>query len=237
MTTPDSRDPTAVIAAQYARRDVAVDAQRYSLFEAAALQAHHERVRMMLSLWRTHGWHTLAGRCVAEVGCGSGGNLLDLLRLGASAERLTGIELLPERAAAARNGLPAALTLIEGDATVAAIAPSSQDAVLAFTVFSSLLQDGLQSRLAAAMWRWVKPGGGVLWYDFAVDNPRNPDVRGVPMRRVRVLFPEARLVVRRVTLAPPLARALARLHPALVAPLSACLPFLKTHRLVWAIKP
>ncbi len=22
------------------------------------------------------------------------------------------------------------------------------------------------------MWRWVKPGGGVLWYDFTFDNPK-----------------------------------------------------------------
>jgi hypothetical protein len=87
------------------------------------------------------------------------------------------------------------------------------------------------------MWRWIKPGGGVLWYDFAIDNPRNADVRGVPMRRIRALFPQAKLLARRVTLAPPLARALARVHPGLVHPLALCLPFLRTHRLVWAIKP
>jgi hypothetical protein len=76
----------------------------------------------------------------------------------------------------------------------------------------------------------------VLWYDFAVDNPRNRDVRGVPVRCVRALFPEASLAVRRLTLAPPLARALAHLHPGLITPLAVCLPFLKTHRLVWAVK-
>jgi SAM-dependent methyltransferase len=235
--TLKSRESAAMIAAQYARRDAAVDAQRYSLFDIAALQAQQERLRVMLALWRGQGWHTLAERRIVEVGCGGGGNLLDLLRLGAAADGLTGIELLPERVAAARACLPAALTLIEGDAAAAPVAPASQDAVLAFTVFSSLLEDASQARLAAAVWRWVRPGGGVLWYDFAVGNPRNPDVRGVPMRRLRALFPEARLTVRRVTLAPPLARALARLHPTLVAPLAACLPFLKTHRLVWARKP
>jgi SAM-dependent methyltransferase len=155
----------------------------------------------------------------------------------ASAADLTGIELLADRAAEARSRLPAALTLIEGDATTAPIASSSQDAVLAFTVFSSLLDNTTQDQLAASMWSWVKSGGGLLCYDFAIDNPRNPDVRGVPVRRLRQLFPEASLEIRRVTLAPPLARAVARVHPALVAPLSACLPFLKTHRLVWALKP
>lgn len=226
-----------MIAAQYARRDAAADAQRYSLFDVAALQAQQERQRAMLALWRAQGWHTLAGRRIAEVGCGGGGNLLDLLRLGASADGLTGIELLPERVAAARACLPNGLKLIEGDATAAPIAPASHDAVLACTVFSSLLEDEQQAELAAAMWRWLKPGGGVLWYDFAVDNPRNPDVRGVPVRRLRELFPDARLTVRRVTLAPPLARLLARVHPKLVAPLAACLPFFRTHCLVWARKP
>jgi len=224
------------IAAQYARRDAAADAQRYSLFDAAALQAHQERTRAMLGLWRAQGWTSLVGRRLLEVGCGSGGNLLDLLRLGAPPEGLTGLELLPERAAAARRCLPEAVRIVEGDAALADVAPASQDAVLAFTVFSSVLDAAQQQRLARAMWSWVKPGGGVLWYDFAVNNPRNPDVRGVPLARVRALFPEARLTVRRITLAPPLARALARLHPGMIAPVSALLPFLRTHRLVWAVK-
>ena len=229
--------PTEAIAEQYARRDAAVDAQRYSLFDAAALQAQQERLRAMRALWRRQGWAGLAGRSFTEVGCGSGGNLLDLLRLGADAQRLTGLELLPERVAAARACLPAAVRIELGDAAQAAVEPGSQDAVLAFTVFSSVLDDHQQQRLAAAMWAWVRPGGGVLCYDFAVGNPRNPDVRGVPPARVRQLFPGARLTLRRVTLAPPLARALAALHPAIVAPANELLPFLRTHRLVWATKP
>jgi len=236
MSEPAPRDTGATIAAQYARRDACVDAQRYSLFDAAALHAYQERLRAMRGLWRAHGWSGLAGRCIVEVGCGSGGNLLDLLRLGAAAEGLTGIDLLPERVRAAQRCLPPAVRLLEGDAVDAGVVPGSQDAVLAFTVFSSLLEDAAQQRLAAAMWRWIKPGGGVLWYDFAVGNPRNPDVRGVPMRRVRALFPGARLSAHRVTLLPPLARALGNATPGLLPLLSACMPFLKTHRLVWAVK-
>jgi SAM-dependent methyltransferase len=236
MTAPHSDATARSVVAQYDRRDAALDAERYSLFDAAQLQAHQERQRTMLALWRAYGRRTVAGCRAVEVGCGTGGNLLDLIRLGAPAEALTGIELQPERLAAARRSLPSAVTLLEGDATTAPIEPSSQDVVLAFTVFSSLLEDDMQARLAEAMWRWVRPGGGVLWYDFAFDNPRNRDVRGVPVRRLRELFPEAVLAVRRVTLAPPLARAVARVHPSLIGLLAACLPFLKTHRLAWAIK-
>jgi SAM-dependent methyltransferase len=233
MSAP-SPDEAAAVAARYARRDAAADARRYSLFDAAALQAQQERLRTMVALWRAQGLDAVAGRDLLEVGCGAGGNLLDLLRLGAEPARLTGLELLPERAAAARAVLPVAVRVIEGDALAAPIADASQDAVLAFTVFSSILDERVQRRLADTLWTWVRPGGGVLWYDFAVDNPRNADVRGIPSRRVRELFPAARCVERRVTLAPPLARTLARIHPGLVAGFN-WTP-LRTHRLIWLSK-
>lgn len=229
----------AAVAQRYARRDAEADAQRYSLFDPAALQAHQERQRAMLALWRAQGWAALAGRDVLEVGCGAGGNLIDLLRLGADASRLAGIDLLPDRVAAARARLPQAVRLIEGDALHAPIADESQDLVLAFTVFSSLLDDAVQQQLAAAMWRWLRPGGGVLCHDFCVDNPGNADVRAVPVRRLRALFPQARMAVRRVTLAPPIARRAARVHAALPAVLNALpllAPLMRTHRLCWLVK-
>jgi hypothetical protein len=102
-------------------------------------------------------------------------------------------------------------------------------------VFSSLLDPATRAALAAAMWRWLAPGGAVLWYDFTIDNPRNPDVLGVPLAEVRTLFPQARITARRVTLAPPLARAVCRIHPRLY-PLCNALPLLRTHVLAWIEK-
>ncbi len=220
---------------RYARREGARDAQRYSLFaDPAALHEQQARLRAMTALWCAHGWATLADKSLLEVGCGSGGNLHDLLRLGANPQQLSGLELLPERAAAARALLPPAVCIAEGDALAATVAPASQHAVLAFTVFSSLLDADFRQRLAAAMWRWVAPGGGVLVYDFAFDNPRNADVRGVSVAALRALFPQARCQVKHLTLAPPIAR---RLPASLIAPASVVLWPLRTHRLVWAAKP
>ena len=90
--------------------------------------------------------------------------------------------------------------------------------------------------MAARLWRLVRPGGGVLWYDFTWDNPANPDVRGVPLRQIRGLFPGAVIEARRVTLAPPLSRRVTALHPALY---EACnlLPALRTHLLCWIHRP
>jgi SAM-dependent methyltransferase len=229
----DRSEADAVIA-RYARRD-AGDA-RYSPQRPEVLHALQERQRAMLGQLAQAGQTDLSRLELVEVGCGAGGNLLELLRLGFVPRRLTGIELLPERLAMAREVLPASLRLIAGDALHAPLAEASYDVVYVSTVFSSLLDDAARQRLAACIWQWLKPGGAVLWYDFVPDNPRNPDVRGVPLAQVRALFPQGRLRSRRVTLAPPLARVLARLHPALL-PLANALPLLRTHRLAWIGKP
>ncbi|MBV7539618.1 bifunctional 2-polyprenyl-6-hydroxyphenol methylase/3-demethylubiquinol 3-O-methyltransferase UbiG [Acidovorax sp. sic0104] len=228
------QEPDAV-KARYGRRDAATDEARYSLYgNAAALQAQQERLRAMVHTWAGHGWHSLGHRRMLEVGCGSGGNLQDLLRLGATPGCLTGIELLPARAALARSLLPQDVTLLEEDAVHANVSPASQDAVLAFTLFSSLLDMAFRRQMAQTVWGWVAPGGGVLVYDFVVDNPRNPDVRRVPLQELQDLFPNAHLQSYRLTLAPPIAR---RLPAWMIAPASQLLRPLRTHRLTWVVKP
>jgi SAM-dependent methyltransferase len=226
-------DESRAVAERYARRGAA---DRYGILRPDVWQSLQERQRAEWRLWARLGWHDLAGRRYCEVGCGAGGALLEALRAGFLPEHLSGIELLPERHALAHRVLPEAVTLHLGDAAAAPMPDGSQDVVAQHTVFSSLLEAASQARLAEAMWRWVKPGGGVLWYDFTVDNPRNRDVRGVPLARVRTLFPRGRVQHRRITLAPPLARAACRVHPALYTALNA-LPLLRTHLLCWIEKP
>lgn len=226
-------DETAAVVDRYARR---VDNGRYSLLRPEVWQMVQERQRAMLQLFADLGWTDLSVKRLIEVGCGSGGNLLELLRLGFDPTRLTGVELLAERAARAREVLPETLVVHGGDALALDLPPGSQDVVFVSTVFSSLLDDGFQQRLADTMWRWVAPGGGVLWYDFTVDNPRNADVRGVPLSRVRALFPHGRVQARRVTLAPPIARRVVRLHSSLYTVFNV-VPLLRTHVLAWIATP
>lgn len=223
------------VAERYARRAATQAVDRYSLLQPDVWQTVQERQRVLLQLLARRGWHDLPTRTLLEVGCGAGGNLLEFLRMGFRPEHLSGIELLPERHAEARAMLPERLALHLGDACTAPIADASCDLVFQGTVFSSLLDEAFQARLAAAMWRWVKPGGAVLWYDFTVNNPRNRDVRGVPLQRVRALFPEGRIEAQRVTLAPPLARPACRVWPGLYPVLNA-VPLLRTHVLAWVAK-
>ena len=224
-------EPRAV-AERYARR---VLDDRYSMLRPEVWQGVHERQRAMLRLFRQRGLSELSTLHLLEVGCGAGGNLLELLRMGFAPERLSGIELLPERCAQARRVLPAALCLHAGDALGFELPAQSQDIVYVSTVYSSLLDDAFQQRLATAMWRWLKPGGAVLWYDFTINNPRNADVRGVPLVRLRALFPHGRVQAQRLTLAPPLARRVCRIHPSMYGVFNA-LPWLRTHLLAWVEK-
>ena len=226
-------DEPSAVAARYARRG---SADRYSALQPDVLLLLQERQRALRRRLAAQGITDLAPLHVVEVGCGSGGNLLELLRLGCAPEHLQGIELLPERHAQARQVLPAATRLWLGDAVQAPVADATQDIVMQCTVFSSLLDDAFQQRLAQTMWRWLRPGGAVLWYDFTVDNPRNRDVRGVPLARLQALFPQGRIRSQRVTLAPPLARAVCRVYPSLYTVFN-LLPWLRTHVLAWVEKP
>jgi SAM-dependent methyltransferase len=226
-------DEVRAVTERYARRRAT---NRYSMLNPDVWQSVQERQRAMLQLFVRLGWSDLSSRRVLEVGCGAGGNLLELLRIGFSPRNLVGIELLPDRFAQAMQSLPSGVILMQGDAAVVNLPDESEDIVFQSTVFSSLLDAPFQWRLAQTMWRWVRPGGGVLWYDFTVNNPQNSDVRGVPVSRIRELFPDGKLCVRRTTLAPPIARRACRVHPSLYSWFNA-LPFLRTHVLAWIEKP
>ncbi|MEO6361694.1 MAG: class I SAM-dependent methyltransferase [Caldimonas sp.] len=228
----ETDEPQRVVE-RYARR---VDDGRYSPLRAEVWQSLQERQRAILRLFGEHlGWQDFAGRTLCEIGCGGGSGLLDFLRMGFAPENLTGLELIAARAARARSVLPAASSVFEGDAIKAPVAEGSQDVVFQSVVFSSLLDEAYQAALAARMWAWVRPGGGVLWYDFIYDNPANADVKKVSVKRIRELFPAAQVRVQRLTLAPPIARRVCRLHPFAYTVFN--MPFLRTHVLAWIEKP
>lgn len=208
---------------------------RYSRFNPEVMASLQERQRAMVSLLKANSFMSLDEADVLEIGCGAGSNLQELILMGASPARLVGNELLQDRVAAARMALPGALRLLSGDASALPIGPAEFDIVYQSTMFSSILDNALQDRIAQSMWRWVRPGGGILWYDFIYNNPSNQDVRGVPIKRIRELFPEGDVQVRRVTLAPPISRRVCRIHP-LLYPVFNSLPFLRTHVLCWVAK-
>ena len=228
----DSTPESQAIVERYARR-LAAD-PRYSILNPDVWMTLQERQRAVLRRLASQGLDP-ANLRLLEVGCGEGGNLLELIRMGFAPVHLTGIELIEDRFSTACERLPGAVQMHLGDALAVDLDSASQDIVFVSTVFSSILDTPTQRALAAAMWRWLKPGGAVLWYDIAVDNPRNPDVRGVPRARLTELFPQGRVEAQRITLAPPIARRVCRLHPGLYTAFNT-IPLLRTHLLAWITK-
>ncbi|WP_370679870.1 class I SAM-dependent methyltransferase [Comamonas sp. GB3 AK4-5] len=215
------------------RKHIAGD--RYARLNPAVNAVVQERQTALIKLFAQQGIRDLSAHKVLEVGCGSGANLLELVQLGATPANLVGNELLPGRLDAARARLPQDVALYAGDASKLPLPDASFDMVYQSTVFSSILDDDLQQALAQKMWSLVRPGGGVLWYDFTFNNPRNPDVRGVTVSRIRELFPQGVMSTRRVTLAPPITRGVVKVRPTLYGVFNA-LPFLRTHVLCWIQK-
>jgi len=81
------------------------------------------------------------------------------------------------------------------------------DLILQYTAFSSILDEKLKQNMAAEMLRVLKPAGSILWYDFWL-NPTNKQTFGIKPAEIRRLFPSCKIQLKRVTLAPPIARRL-----------------------------
>ncbi len=176
----------------------------YSPFNPAALFALQQRQRQTLRLLRQIGLHDLKGLRILEMGCGSGGVLIEYLACGARPENLHGLDLLPDRLEEARRRLPAS-PLICADGQRLPYPDASFDLALQYTAFSSLLDEQVRRRIAGELLRTLRPGAWLIWYDFWL-NPSNPQARGIRPAEVRSLFPRCKFLFRKVTLAPPISR-------------------------------
>ena len=190
----------------------------------------HERERLLLERLTRYGFMPIYGKRVLEVGCGSGSWLREFIQWGARPEHVYGVDLLPDRIAAARRRLPHGVNVQCSSAANLQFAANTFDVVLQATMFTSILDRDLRQTVASEMLRVTKDEGIILWYDFNVDNPHNPDVRAVKKREIYQLFPNCRIELHRITLAPPLARSLVP-YSWFAGYVLARLPFLCTHYL------
>jgi ubiquinone/menaquinone biosynthesis C-methylase UbiE len=193
----------------YERREREISEETYSVTNPGALLMQQQRERFAIRALVDAGFFPLSGTRVLDIGCGSGGWLAAFESWGARQSHLAGIDLSPDRVARAAARLPQA-DIRTGTGERLPWVDSSFDIVLQSTVFTSILDREAQISVATEMARVLRPTGAILWYDFFRDNPRNPDVRGVSRGDVERLFPGFDVALRRVTLAPPLTRRLAR---------------------------
>jgi ubiquinone/menaquinone biosynthesis C-methylase UbiE len=181
----------------------------YSWFNEGHLFWFQELERALLRLLSEHGVDTLETKAILDIGCGSGHWIREFLKLGATPENMTGIDLLDWRIQAARRTCPAAVRLECGNAEKLGFPDRSFDMIVQFTVFSSILDVTMKHKVASEMLRVLKEDGCIIWYDFFVRDPRNKDVRGVTKREINELFPGCRITLRRVSVAIPLIRLIA----------------------------
>ncbi|MEW6297941.1 MAG: class I SAM-dependent methyltransferase [Thermodesulfobacteriota bacterium] len=192
---------------------------------------HDARAGTSIPSFVTATWASSIGhKKILEIGCGTGYWLRELIKWGGQPENITGIDLLPDRVAKAQQLCPEAVRIQCGSAANLPFPDAVFDLVLQSTVFTSVLDMNLKKRIAAEMFRVVKGDGLIVWYDYHINNPSNPDVQGVKKREIHQLFPGCQIELSRVTLAPPLVRLFAP-YSWLVCYLLSKIPWLCTHYL------
>lgn len=222
------------IAQAYRSRDPRAKA-RWDIANPGNRQMLAERRRRAAELLAAKGWIPLGPRRVLDVGAGNGFELAWFRELGAGDQNLVGVDLLPERVEFARRSYPG-IDFQVGNAERLAFPDASFDLVVAYTLFSSILDGPTASGVAREIDRVMRPGGGLLFYDFRYRSPANPNVRPVTAERVRTLFPNLDGPLHGLTLLPPVARRLGPLTP-VGYPLLAALPPLRSHLMGLLVKP
>jgi ubiquinone/menaquinone biosynthesis C-methylase UbiE len=205
MTTDYESLEITRIRSEYLRRRRKIAPDFYSLRRPVNQFCRFQTIRACLHALVGEGMLPLTGRVVADIGCGTGSWLVECLQWGTESINLFGIDLDEERIVRARDRLPQA-NLICGDASRLPWPDNSFDLVTQFTLFTSILSQDMKQAIAREMLRVLRPGGISIWYDFRFDNPRNPNVRGIEADEIRSLFPSCMVKLRRVTLAPQIAR-------------------------------
>jgi ubiquinone/menaquinone biosynthesis C-methylase UbiE len=219
----------------YKRRIGTISPERYSRLNPGHLFGLQEREATMAAMLRADGLTSLAGLRILDVGCGRGATLRQYLEFNATPSRMSGIDLFPPFVEEARSISPG-LQILCGSASELPFPDRSFDFVSQFMLFTSVLDQAMRVQIAHEIDRVLAPGGRFLWYDFAFNNPANPDVRGIRLGEVGELFPAFSLASRRITLAPPLGRAIGRLGPAIYHVVSQLRP-LCTHYMCLLKKP
>jgi ubiquinone/menaquinone biosynthesis C-methylase UbiE len=222
------------IKSRYNRREN-LPSDRYSILSSDVYLIEQEKERNLIKWINENNIAPVSNKKLLEIGCGTGNNILTFLKLGFQPENIFANELLENRYTEAKKKLPQAIQIIPGNALDIEFPNNEFDIVFQSMVFSSILDDQFKLKLAQKIFNLTKSGGGVLWYDFIYNNPQNKDVMGIRFQEIKKLFPNSVMIKQKITLAPPLARFVTRVHPKLYYVFNSFF-FLRTHLLVWIKK-
>jgi len=217
------------IEAEYDRRAQHIVSDLYAPWQPWTRLEVEQRISVAEAMLREAQSFPSPGDACLEVGCGTGGWLGTLLHWGVRPSDLHGVDLSASRLEEAQAKFPGA-DLYVADGCALPWGGNAFRLVIVSVVFTSILDSVVRKQMAGEIERVLAPDGVLLWYDFAFNNPRNRNVRKVTQQELRQLFPNLRGKIARVTLAPPVARAIARRSWGLAQTLSR-VPWLRTHLL------
>lgn len=109
--------------------------------------------------------HNAGSLAAIELGCGWGRNLQLFVELGASPQKVVGVDLIQKFITYGKKQNPA-LNIAVGDATHTPFEDNSFDIVLLHTVLSAVFDRNVQTSLLDEASRLIKPGGQILIYDI-----------------------------------------------------------------------
>jgi ubiquinone/menaquinone biosynthesis C-methylase UbiE len=187
------------------------------------------RAEVVDHLLRLAGPEISGDGAILDAGCGTGWWLRALVENGVAPERLHGIDLQPERVAAAGRAVPGAEIAI-GDARRLSFPDESFTVVLQLTLLSSLGSHTAIREAVGEGMRVLSPGGVLIIYEPRVPNPLNRHTLLVRNSDLEAAGVTQRAEVS-LTLVPALARRLGSRTQSRYERL-ARVPFLRTHRLI-----
>jgi len=117
------------------------------------------------TLMRQSGRLDLSNMRVLDYGCGTGIILRSFLDMGAIAENIFGVDVNEEWLAEGRKISPQ-ISLQVCDGIHLDFPDENFDLVTQYVVFSSIGSPELRQFVAGEMWRVLKPGGYIFWWDL-----------------------------------------------------------------------
>jgi ubiquinone/menaquinone biosynthesis C-methylase UbiE len=164
---------------------------------------------------------------VLDLGCGNATNLANFVNYGFSPGNLFGLDIRKEDVIDASK-YHKHLNLLVADGKRLPFPDESFNIILTFTLFATILDEGVREKVAIEIMRILKKGGIVLWYDMRVDNPLNPYVKKVTLKEIKKLFPKTSIKLKSITLNPFITRKLVSFSHTLTTVLNT-IPVLHTH--------
>ena len=135
-------------------------------FEEKETIVRAQQMLVFAALMREIGRLEISGWDILDVGCGNGRTLRSYIDYGADPHRLVGVDIRESSLNAGRRLSPH-LKFEQGDGVRLNFPDAQFDLVTQYVVFSSIGSGALRVELAKEMWRVLRIGGFIFWWDMS----------------------------------------------------------------------